>query len=118
MAARHRTTEDLRIMDGLLAHMESQISAPRLGIEEDIRFHLAIARASGNILRFHVLENLLTRYGHYIDVARRRFFKGRAHNKSICTHHRKIFSAIEMKAPEVARKAMVDHLSMVAAQWD
>lgn len=118
MAAKHRNPEHLQLMDGLLKSMEAQISAPRLGIDEDIQFHLAIARASGNVLRFHVLESLLNRYGHFIDVARQRFYNGPAHNQTICTYHRKIYAAIEMKKPVVARKAMVEHLSMVAAHWD
>lgn len=118
MAAKNRTMDDLLYMERLLTDMESQIDALRLGIDVDIRFHLAIARAGGNVLRHHVLENLFDRYGHYIDVARRPFLKGPAHNKTICSHHRTIFSAIKAKQPQVAQKAMQDHLSMVRVQWE
>ncbi|NNG01375.1 MAG: FadR family transcriptional regulator [Desulfobacteraceae bacterium] len=118
MAAKNRSAEDLQIMDRLLGTMESQVSEPRLGIGEDIKFHMAIANASRNILRVHVLENLFTRYGHYIDIARRPFFQGKSHNEEICSHHRQILSAIEQQQPDEARDAMRAHLRMVAAQWD
>ncbi len=117
MAAKNRTIDDLHHLERLLTDMESQIDAPRLGIDVDIRFHLAIARASGNVLRHHVLENLFDRYGHYIDVARRPFLKGPSHNQAICSHHRNLFSAIQAKQPQVAQKAMQEHLLMVRAQW-
>ncbi len=113
MAARKRTADDLVRMEDFLKMLEQQQDRPRLGIREDIDFHLAIARAAGNTLRMHVLENLFDRYGHYIDIARRPLLGARDHNALVCEHHRNIFEAIRARDAEGARSAMNLHLGWV-----
>ncbi len=117
MAAKARKINDLKLMEKLLVRLDKQVQKPRLGIEEDIGFHLAIARATGNILRVHVLESLFDRYGHYIDIARQPLLKEPKHNQTVCTHHWKIFHSIEQKQPEQAREAMNNHLSWIEKKW-
>ena len=118
MAAKTRRINDIKLMEKLLVRMDKQARKPRLGIEEDIGFHLAVARASGNILRVHVLESLFDRYGHYIDIARRPLLKEPKHNQTVCSHHWKIFHSIERKQPAQAREAMYEHLSWVEKKWE
>ncbi len=117
-AASKRQPHELFRMHSLLKKLESQIEAPRLGIEEDIQFHLTIAKATGNLLRYHTLNNLFNRYGHYIDIARAPFLQGKIHNETVCLHHRNIFAHIEAQQPDKAADAMRAHLSMIDLQWD
>ena len=118
VAARKRGLEDLAEMEKHLLELERQVNAPRLGLKADIAFHLAIARATDNVLRVHVLENLFDRFGHYIDIARRPILEKEAHNAIICTHHRDIFESIKRQQPGNARRAMHKHLSWVEAKWE
>jgi len=113
MAAGRRTAADLIQMERSLSLLEQQQERPRLGIKEDIEFHLAVARASGNTLRMHVLENLFDRYGHYIDIARQPLLGAKGHNARVCEHHRAIYEAIRRRDPEKAREAMSLHLTWV-----
>jgi len=118
VAATTRTVDDLKQMAGFLEILEGQVAEPQLGIKEDIDFHLAIARATRNLLRIHVLENLFDRYGYYIDIARKPILRKMKHNETVCSHHRLIFKSIEQKKPEEARMAMHMHLSWVEAHWE
>ena len=57
MAARRATEEDLRDMEKNLREMETEIDAGGLGSAADVRFHMAIAYATKNMVQIHIMKS-------------------------------------------------------------
>jgi GntR family transcriptional repressor for pyruvate dehydrogenase complex len=64
LAARNATPDDTREMDEVLRDQEARIASAELGVDQDIRFHELVAKASQNIF-LEALISLLRRHGEY-----------------------------------------------------
>ena len=111
LAADRRTTSDLAEMDDALAGMEAGLAADDADryIDADLRFHLAIAKASGNRLVLHTMHAVR-------DVIRRALeaiylIPGSAERS--LEQHRLIREAIAAQDPDRARSEMRGHLVRV-----
>lgn len=105
LAARHATQEDIDELDRLYAILEKHIMNGEDYMEEDIQFHTAIARASGN----QVVPTLTP----IISTAVNLFTEG-THRKLLqetLETHRAILEAIREGDSVAARDAMLLHLS-------
>lgn len=111
-AARRREDEDLAAMDHAFRVMEEAFAQNALGVEEDQKLHLAVARASKNPFYASVLESLgdqiafgvkLSRYLTLLDTPARR--------ELVLTEHRAVLEAIRLKQPDVAQATMRHHLT-------
>lgn len=106
LAARRGSAEDLEEAERAI---RDQAQAATLGaqIEADLRFHRALAKATGNPI-FLLLLDLLA------DLMRasRQKTLG-AHGRQIAVdHHRRILEAVRKRRPARARKEMLDHLRL------
>jgi len=57
-AAEHRTNKDLEKMHQVLEKMETDAKKTKLGLYDDLEFHLVIAQSGRNIFRSHILKNI------------------------------------------------------------
>lgn len=113
LAAVRRTEEDVRDLGAALAEMHEAMAAGRPAVEADKRFHLLIARATGN----RYFQDILSQLGNAI-IPRARLNtveleqdKPANFNERVSREHDDIFGAIERRDPEAARAAMRTHLS-------
>jgi GntR family transcriptional repressor for pyruvate dehydrogenase complex len=104
-AAERATAADVEVLRAALNGMESSLSDMHRFIELDVGFHEAIFRASGNrvfVLMFSGIQRFLL-----TGIARTSPLVDFSHTLRF---HRRIFSAINKRQPEEARRAMADHL--------
>jgi GntR family transcriptional repressor for pyruvate dehydrogenase complex len=112
LAAERRTDEHLEEMDAAIDEMEISLGAGGLAadfIEADLRFHLAVAEATGNRLLLHSMQAVR-------DVVRRAlmtvFHIPRSPEQAL-VEHRAVRSAIAARDAVRARQEMLDHLVRV-----
>ncbi|TMP97752.1 MAG: FadR family transcriptional regulator [Verrucomicrobia bacterium] len=98
LAARNAGDEHLAIMAEEVAEMYATLDAPQEYLVHDIRFHLAVAAASGN----QILAALM----------RRATVQRATDLKESAEFHRKIYRLIRARKPDEARAAMNEHLEL------
>lgn len=110
LAALRRTESDLlKMKDALNAYTEKVLNEED-AVQEDLLFHLAIARASGNSsmnnLMLIITPEIITNFEKYHvcdkDLA----------NKGI-NEHQAIFDAIESQNPKLAKQKMKEHFKVL-----
>ena len=116
-AAQHATPEQLSEMAAVLAAMDADMARGQRSAEDDVRFHLAVAKASGSTIYMHivsVIRDILTRS---LDFHRYELFATAEEDLIILRHHRAIYEAIRAGDAEAAGQAMHDHLAWVVARY-
>lgn len=110
LAAVRRTEEDLiRIKDAIDAY-KSKVSKGENSVQEDLLFHLAIAKAAGNTtierLVLIITPEIITNFEkhHVCDEN---------HKVIAIEEHHEIYSAIANKDPHLAKVAMKKHFSIL-----
>ena len=113
LAAQRATPEDLHVLEKALTHMLAENRAGRLGIDEDVSFHMAIAFATKNPVQVHIMKTFydLLHYGikenlHYL-------YEDPANLEMIGRQHTEIFQAINHHDPQAAYAAMQRHITFV-----
>jgi GntR family transcriptional repressor for pyruvate dehydrogenase complex len=117
-AAENRDPGDLERLGACLKRMAEDKANQRLTLSDDIEFHLAIARATHNFLRVHILETIFDISNTYIDYIRTKIITDAKTIPVIYAQHEAIFRAIEARQPQAARDHMAAHLAWVEARID
>jgi GntR family transcriptional repressor for pyruvate dehydrogenase complex len=110
LAAQRRTDEDLAQMEEALKAYEEKVLKGEDAVQEDLLFHLAIAKASGNgtmnTLMLLITPGIITNFEKYhvcdIDQA----FKG-------IQEHKDIYEAIKDQDPQLAKNKMKKHFRVL-----
>lgn len=111
-AAARATEENLQEIEEALEGMRRSLDRPEEYLEHDLRFHLAIARATQN----QILYNLLSMTRGYLQtwisesLSKPSARKMRARTESSVREHQKILQALRKRKPEQARQAMTEHI--------
>ncbi|MFZ6799507.1 FadR/GntR family transcriptional regulator [Undibacterium sp. Di24W] len=112
-AATRRTESQVTELRDVLQQMRDTVASGVHSIEADVRFHLLIARATGN----QYFVELLGHLGHTLiprarlNTAQLNHDDPGAYLSRVQHEHEAIFNAILGKDPEAARAAMRTHLS-------
>jgi GntR family transcriptional repressor for pyruvate dehydrogenase complex len=109
LAAVRRSEVDLEALSDAVAAMDVALDAADRYVEADLRFHVGIARATGNRITahlMHAIRDLLARA--LVEIFR---IPGSA--ESSAEQHRRILDAIAASDPDAARRSMRDHLTKV-----
>lgn len=111
LAAVRRSTADLRAIRKAHDLCNDAANKGRLGKKEDLEFHMAIARASGNELFPETMELLQDDVQKGMDMARSLTKQEKKERISILRQeHGAVLAAIEDKDPDRARVAMRAHI--------
>jgi GntR family transcriptional repressor for pyruvate dehydrogenase complex len=113
IAALKRSDEDLATMEGILKEFEQALLSGKETVDTDFRFHLSIARATGNryfvefmsYLGQTVIPRTRINTASLGEETQQRYLQ-RVHYE-----HEEIFKAIQSKNPLVASSAMQMHLN-------
>ena len=108
LAAERATAEHLATIAEETAEMYAALDDPQQYLIHDIKFHRAIASASGNPILATLVEMVSA-----VMYDQRRETIGRAHDfKESVEMHQRIYRAIRSQKPDAARQAMHDHLAL------
>lgn len=116
-AASCRTAQDLERMQGILSQMQRGAETSNLDIADDTRFHLAVAQATHNFFRIHILKSIFDLANDYLSGVLDRLLLDPANAPVIFRQHQDIFEAIRLQDPERSQQRMNTHLEWVEAQW-
>lgn len=110
-AAQNRTPEMLVTLRGALDSMATAIEQGVVGMNADIEFHFAVARASGNEFFEAVMESMRTPLEFAVNLARALALKRPMdHLLTVQAEHVAMFEAIEAQDKDAARLAMRTHI--------
>ncbi len=106
LAAIHATPEEIRHMRQVLEFSQRQIQAGHSGAQQDVEFHQALARAARNKVLSAAMD-LIRRDSQLTPVLEyiRCQVKG-----DLVADHMRILQAVAEHQPELAVRAMVDHI--------
>lgn len=111
LAAELRNDDDLENIYNALEQLDQVSAAESLGVDEDLNFHLSIARASHNIYFVTALEMIGEQMRVGMKLSRSLSLeKSRARRALVQTEHKEIVAAIEKHSSVDASEAMRLHL--------
>lgn len=114
LAAERATGDQLATLAEELANMYASLDDPQQYLIHDIRFHRAVAAASGNRILATLVEMVSA-----VMYDRRRATIERAHDfKQSIDMHQRIYRAIRAGQPEEARAAMHEHIVLAQQAFD
>ena len=106
LAAIKRTTDDLIRLENALAAYSDKVNASEDAVQEDLLFHLAIARASGNstlnTFMLKITPEIINNFEKHHVCDKDTAFIG-------IQEHNDIIDAIRSQDPDAARRAMKKH---------
>jgi len=110
LAALRRTQEDLINMENALADYSEKVVRGEDAMQEDLLFHLAIAKASGNptlnTFMLKITPEIINNFEKHHVCDKDTAFKG-------IQEHKAIIDAIREQNPEEARKSMKVHFKVL-----
>ena len=113
LAAQRATPEDIRVLEKALQDMLAENAAGRLGIDEDVSFHMAIAFATQNPVQVHLMKNFYDLLHHGIKENLNCLWEEPSSLPIIRRQHQEIFTAIKDHDPDAAYRAMQEHITFV-----
>lgn len=114
LASIRRTNADLEEMQHALSEMARAIKNDTSGEEADLKFHLAIARASGNQYLYDLLNNIADKIQQTMKGTRHIYLYSRQKRmEKLFNEHTAIFDAITHQNESLAAQKMIDHLQEV-----
>lgn len=116
-AALRRTPMDLERIEALLEKMARDAEDNQISTADDIGFHLAIARATQNVIRVHILKNIFELYVEFINFVIEAVTRENSETLANLALHRKIHAAVKSGDPDAARKAMMNLFDWVEGRW-
>ena len=106
LAAQRRTDEDLRQMQNALEAYSKKVKNGEDAVQEDLLFHLAIAKASGNstmnTFMLIITPEIITNFEKYHVCDKGLAIRG-------VQEHQEVFDAIKAQDPQLAKQKMKIH---------
>ncbi len=115
-AADHRSEEQLKVISSCLSAMDNSGGKHSYSIEGDLKFHLAIAEATDNFLRVHIIKETFDIARSQIDTALETITTLQRNIDAIYRQHAEIYQAIADKDRASAGAAMRSHLQWVKSE--
>jgi GntR family transcriptional repressor for pyruvate dehydrogenase complex len=108
-AAANATDEEITHLEEILSRQQAKIDRGELAIEEDSKFHYAIAQAARNSVVLKVLDVFMD----YLRDSRELSLQVEGRPQKSLNSHRRILIAIARKNPAAAEKAMRRHITTI-----
>jgi len=114
LAAQRRKKEDLETMQKLIEQMEKDLPDAKNSEALDLKFHLAIAKASYNPLLNRMMNTVQETIGQTLRATRALWISATEGTTSrLFEEHRSIYEMIRDQNDEMARKLTFEHLQKV-----
>ncbi len=108
-AAANATKEEIANLEEILNRQQAKVDQGELAIDEDSKFHYAIAQAARNSVVLKVLDVFMD----YLRDSRELSLQVEGRPQRSLNSHRRILNAIARKNPAAAEMAMRKHISTV-----
>ena len=108
-AAANATEEEIVHLEEILSRQKAKVDRGELAIEEDSKFHYAIAQAARNSVVLKVLDVFMD----YLRESRELSLQVEGRPQRSLNSHRRILNAIARKNPAAAEKAMRRHITAI-----
>lgn len=115
LAASNADEEQLAEIERILVMMGDEMRPKRLKAEDDLAFHMAIAKASGSAVYLHLMSALTSILEEQLTDTRLLRYNTPEQDAKFLEQHAAIYQAIAAHNPEAAGAAMEEHLSSVQA---
>lgn len=109
LAARNATQKNISVLEDILEKQKQELGNTIESKELDEKFHLALAKATGNSVLFQVVEL----FGHILLKSRHEDSQSPYRNKLSIEGHNKILDAIKDADFRAANKLMAGHLDAI-----
>jgi GntR family transcriptional repressor for pyruvate dehydrogenase complex len=109
LAAQNATKKDISVLEDILERQKKELGNTIMSKELDEKFHLALAKATGNSVLFQVVAL----FGHILLKSRHEHSQSPDRNKLSIEGHRKIFNAIKAENSTAANELMAGHLDAI-----
>lgn len=117
-AAIHHQPEDLIALQEAIKAMMKDKSNGEIGAESDMKFHMAIAKASHNELLIRLMSSVAEVMLSVLEETRQVLVYTEQKTVSLIEEHQAIYDAIQERAPEKAYLHMLTHLTNVEASLE
>lgn len=111
LAAERATEEEVKKIEEALKKMVAAIQDTEQGEYSDTAFHYAIAEGTHNNWLIRLMLTISDSFHRTVTAARRRLFLKPGNVEKLANQHKKIYEAIRDRKPELAKQAMLEHLS-------
>jgi len=112
LAATRRSEADAAELRRLIEAMRHAVSDSEAFRAADVGFHLALARASGNV----VLADMLSNMQSLLQMWSTRTLEGTEDFTDYLEEHSDVFDAVEAQDPDAAAEAMRRHMNLALAR--
>ena len=109
LAARNAKKKDIMVLEDLLEQQQKELGNTLVSKELDEKFHLALAKATGNSVLLQVVEL----FNHILLKSRHEDYQSPHRNKLSIKGHKKIVNAIKYGDSKAANKLMAAHLQAI-----
>jgi len=109
IAAQKATAKEIEAMQHAVQVMDSSMNDADLFVEADLEFHMALARATQNLLLIVLLDPIVD----LLREQRKQIFQVEGGPQRGQRHHKKILEMVMAQDGAAARKAMIEHLNQV-----
>ncbi len=109
LAARNAKTKDIRFLESILEKQQKKVDDIQASKVLDEKFHLALARATGNSVLLQVVEL----FGHILLKSRHESSRSLHRNQLSVKGHKKILTAIKKGDSKAAGNLMAGHLQAI-----
>ena len=113
LAAQRAGADDVQAIEQSLNAMFAEHQAGRLGIEDDVFFHMAIAYATKNPVHIHIMKNFYDLLHFGIKENLHHLYTVPGNLEIITQQHNAILAGIKNHDPRAAFDAMQAHISFV-----
>lgn len=110
LAAKRRTGKDLEAIWAAILDIKEKASGSIAWWQHDAGFHLAIAQATRNLLRVHVLKDLFDLAQVFAEDLFNTFAQDEPNLAILVEQHERVYEAIKDQDCEAARRLMNEHL--------
>lgn len=111
LAAQNASKKDILVLEDLLERQQNERKDTIVSKELDEKFHIALAKATGNSVLLQVVELI----GHILLKSRHEHSQSPYRNKLSIKGHKKILNTIKNGDSKAANKLMADHLQTIRA---
>lgn len=113
LAAQRAVEEDIHELEKSVQEMGSGVADGKVGTNADIKFHMAIAYATKNVVQIHIMKSLYDLLFHGIQENLQHLYTEPSNLEKVLEQHTDILDAIRGRDPDEAFAAMKRHITFV-----
>ena len=109
-AAENRSEADLEAIDKALFQYKQVDGRRVFSWDDEIAYHLAVARSSHNFIRLHTLKSIFDFAREFLEPVLHGFICSEDRMETVFQQHKAIYEAIKEQERDLARQLMREHL--------